>query len=79
MDMPEANTEVYKPRKPSESDYFKCVESHFEELEMLWDERYEKQYGFWRPYVKDVILKYLDCGDLHCGFVPEGNALGVRV
>lgn len=68
MDMPEANTEVYKPRKPSESDYFKCVESHFEELEMLWDERYEKQYGFWRPYVKDVILKYLDCGDLHCGF-----------
>lgn len=35
---------------------------------MCWEERYERQYGFWRPYVKKVILRYLDCGDLHCGF-----------
>ncbi len=25
-------------------------------------------FGFWRPYVTDVIGRYLDCGDLHFGF-----------
>ncbi len=50
------------------SDYYRCVEDHFEELAGVWDDQYERRYGFWRPYVMDVILKYLDCGDLHCGF-----------
>ena len=35
---------------------------------MVWDDRYERQYGFLRPYVRDVIYRYLDCGDLHLGF-----------
>lgn len=35
---------------------------------MAWDERFEKQYGFFRPWVKHVILEYLDCVDLHSGF-----------
>jgi hypothetical protein len=25
-------------------------------------------YGYWRPYILDVIYKYLDCGDCHLGF-----------
>jgi hypothetical protein len=25
-------------------------------------------FGFWRPYVKEVIYRYLDYGDLHFGF-----------
>ncbi len=61
-------TDVYKPRNPQASDYFKCTQDLFEELEMVWEDRYERQCGFWRPYVKDVILRYLDCGDLHNGF-----------
>ncbi len=68
MDLSSSGTDVYKPRNPRASDYFRCTEAHYEELEMAWDDRYERRYGFWRPYVKDVILRYLDCGDLHCGF-----------
>ena len=60
--------DVYQPRNPRASDYFKCTKAHFEELEMLWDDRYQRRYGFWRPYVMDVINRYFDCGDLHCGF-----------
>ena len=60
--------DVYQPRNPRASDYFKCTQAHFEQLEMLWDDRYQQRYGFWRPYVMDVINRYLDCGDLHCGF-----------
>ncbi len=62
------NFDVYQPRNPKASAYYKCVENHFEELEGSWDEKYASRYGFWRPYVMSVIYKYLDCGDLHMGF-----------
>jgi hypothetical protein len=71
------NIDIYKPRNPQASQYFQCVEAHYEDLEMYWEDRYERQYGFWRHYIKDVMLRYLGCGDMHCGFVPAGNALGV--
>jgi hypothetical protein len=59
---------IYKPRNPKASQYYQCVELYHETLEACWEKRYERQYGFWRPYVKDVMLRYLDCGDLQCGF-----------
>ncbi|TET88423.1 MAG: hypothetical protein E3J46_05025 [Desulfobacteraceae bacterium] len=49
---------VYQPRKPQESQYYRCVESHFEEVEQIYDERFAKQYGFFRPYVRQVIYRY---------------------
>ena len=60
--------DVYQPRNPKASAYYRCVEDHFEQLETVWDERYQRRFGFWRPYVMDVILRYMDCGDLHFGF-----------
>ena len=60
--------DVYQPRDPKASAYYRCVEDHFEQLEAVWDERYQRRFGFWRPYVSDVIRRYLDCGDLHFGF-----------
>ena len=68
LDITEGNLEVYHPRNPQASNYYRCVEAHFEELEMVWEDRYERSCGFWRPYVMDVIHRYLECGDLHCGF-----------
>jgi hypothetical protein len=59
---------VYRPRKQKVSGYYRCVEDHFEQLEAVWDERYQGRFGFWRPYLMDVIRRYLDCGDLHFGF-----------
>lgn len=59
---------VYRPRKPQESQYYQCVEDHFETLEQVYDERLEKKYGFFRPYVRQVIYRYFDCGILHNGF-----------
>jgi hypothetical protein len=47
------------------------VEDHFEELIQVYEERFEKQYGFWRPHVQQVIHGYLDCGDLHNGFASR--------
>ncbi len=46
MELSKGGTDVYQPRNPRASDYFRCAEAHFEELEMIWDDRYERQYGF---------------------------------
>lgn len=62
------NSRAYKQRDPHASHYYRCVEAHFEELEAVWDDHYATRYGFWRPYTRDVIYRYLDCGDLHNGF-----------
>jgi len=59
---------VYRPRKQQDSQYYQCVEDHFETLEQIYDDRFTKQYGFFRPYVSQVIYRYLDCGILHNGF-----------
>ena len=37
---------VYLPRNPQASQYYQCVEDHFETLEQVYDERFAKQYGF---------------------------------
>jgi len=60
--------EVYIPRSPRKNQYYRCIEEHFEELEGVWEERYQKEYGYWRSHIIEVIYKYLDCGDLHVGF-----------
>jgi hypothetical protein len=44
------------------------VEDYFETFVRIYDEHFSRQYGFWRPYVEQVIYRYLDCGDLHNGF-----------
>ncbi len=59
---------VYRPREPQNSPYYQCVQDHFEAFEQVYEERFERQYGFFRPYVSHVIYRYLDCGDLHNGF-----------
>jgi len=60
--------DLYKPRTPRKNKYYRLVEAHHEKLDGVWEERYQSKYGFWRPYVKNVIYKYLDCGDPHFGF-----------
>ena len=59
---------VYRPRNPRGSAYYHCVEDNFEIFEQVYEDRFERQYGFFRPYVKHVIYRYLDCGILHNGF-----------
>jgi hypothetical protein len=53
---------ILHPFNPKASAYYRCVEDHFEQLETMWDERYQSRFGFWRPYVSDVIRRYLASG-----------------
>ena len=59
---------IYRPRNPQNSAYYRCVEDNFETFEGVYENRFERQYGFFRPYMRKVIYRYLDCGDPHNGF-----------
>jgi hypothetical protein len=39
--------------------YYHCVEDHFETFERVYEERFERAYGFYRPYLQSVIYRYL--------------------
>ena len=60
--------DVYRQRKPQDSAYYRCVEDYFETLEQVYQDRFEQKYGFFRPYVRQLIYRYLDCGILKNGF-----------
>ena len=59
---------VYRHRNPQNTPNYQCVEDNFETFPLVFDERFEWQYGFFRSYVKQVIYRYLDCGVLKNGF-----------
>ena len=41
---------------------------HFEKFVAEYEERFERTFGYFRPIVKDVVEKFLDCGNPRCGF-----------
>ena len=53
---------IYRPRSPQKSPFYQCIADHFEEFEQVNDERFEREYGFWRLVISEVIQKYLECG-----------------
>ena len=36
----------------------------FERFVAEYEERFEKEYGYFRPIIKEVVEKYFDCGKL---------------
>jgi len=44
--MPES---VDRQSKPQNSPYYQCVEDRFETFEQVYEKRFERQYGFYRP------------------------------
>ena len=59
---------VYHPREPTDSPLWKILHNHYPDFKTGYDEHCEKQYGFFRPVVDEVVEEYLRCGDLHEGF-----------
>ena len=59
---------VYKPRRPQASPLFRLVSDHLHRLQTVYDERFAREYGPWRPVVARVAEKFLACGVLDHGF-----------
>ena len=48
---------VYKPRRPQASPLFRLVSDHLQRLQTVYDERFAREYGPWRPVVAQVVDK----------------------
>jgi len=48
---------VYRPRHAERTVLCRVLFHHF-----------EREHGFFRPIVKEVVERYLDCGNPRCGF-----------
>src|ERR1035437_10531148 len=59
---------VYTPRRPQASPLFRLVQGHLHRLQTVYDERFAREYGPWRPVVGAVTDKFLACGILEHGF-----------
>jgi hypothetical protein len=57
----------YRPRQARATPLYQLLEAHYQEVKALWEERFEKTYGFWRGFVDTAVARYLDCG------VPEAG------
>lgn len=49
---------VYKPRNPKPSALYQCVSTHFTEFGAVYPTRYQEQFGFYRPVIRQVIEKF---------------------
>ncbi len=47
------------------------IEDHFQEFNAVYDERFARQWGYWRPVVARVVEKYVACRILKHGFAPS--------
>ena len=65
---PSRSPGLYQPRRPRETSLYKLTAAHFDEFEQVYPTRYQADFGFWRPVIRDVVDEFLKCGDLHHGF-----------
>jgi ribosomal protein S27E len=59
---------VYRPRHPERTVLYRVLFHHFDTFLKEYESRFEREYGFCRPIVKEVVERYLDCGNPRCGF-----------
>ena len=54
---------VYRPRHPGRTVLYQVLFHHFERFLAEYETHCEKEYGCFRPIVKEVVERYLDCGN----------------
>jgi hypothetical protein len=59
---------IYRPRHPERTVLYRVLFHYFDRFLTEYEHRFEKEYGFLRPIIKEVVERYLDCGNPHCGF-----------
>ena len=60
--------QLYRARNPRKSPLCQTLTRHFDEFLDKYPEDHAPQLGSFRPIISDVVAKFLDCGNLECGF-----------
>jgi hypothetical protein len=64
---------IYRQRHPEHTVFYRVFFHYFEQFLQEYEDRFKRGYGFFRPVIKDVVEKYLDCGNPMCGFAPRSD------
>ena len=64
---------IYHQRHPEHTVFYRVFFYYFERFLREYEVRFEKEYGYFRPVIQDVVEKYLDCGNPMCGFARIGK------
>ncbi|TET75599.1 MAG: hypothetical protein E3J56_00235 [Candidatus Aminicenantes bacterium] len=59
---------IYRQRHPKLTVFYKVLFHYFGKFLFEYETRFEREYGYFRPVIKEVVEKYLDCGNPMCGF-----------
>jgi len=51
---------------------------YFDQFVAEYESRFEKEYGFLRPIIKEVVERYLDCGNPDVGLPASGVPIVVK-
>ena len=65
---PDRYPPLYRPRQARTTPLYQLLESYYEEVKTIWEDRFEKNYGYWRGFIDAVVARYLDCGVPEAGF-----------
>jgi len=59
---------IYRPRHPERTALYRVLFHSVDRFLTAYESRFEKEYGHFRPVVKEVVERYLDCGNPRSGF-----------
>jgi hypothetical protein len=59
---------IYRPRHPERTVLYRVLFHHFDLFCVEYERRFEREYGYFRPVVREVVDRYLDCGNPRSGF-----------
>jgi hypothetical protein len=58
---------IYRPRHPERTVLYRVLFHHFDLFLVEYERRFEREYGYFRPVVREVVDRYLDCGNPRSG------------
>ena len=54
---------IYRPRHPERTVLYRVLFHYFGRFLTEYEGRFEKEYGYFRPVIKEVVERYLDCAN----------------
>ena len=72
---PCATAGVYRQRHPERSVFYRVLFHYFESFLLGYEPRFEREYGYFRPIIQEVVDRYLDCGNPPVNLLATGGTL----
>jgi len=57
----ESACRIYRPRDPRKTALWGLLDTLYERVKGSWEERFERQYGFWRGLADEAVARYRKC------------------